>query len=79
MTIGIDDERHRKCGYMTEAQDAAIQWIFDNCDTMQVTALIGPITPVASRKLCERNGFHEAKEGKDEWWILDKADFKKPE
>ncbi len=77
LTIGIDNEQFRHCGYMTEAQDAVIQWIFENCNTNQITALIGSITPVASRKLCKRNGFHEAKEGHDEWWILNKEDFKK--
>lgn len=77
LTIGIDNEQFRHCGYMTEAQDAVIQWIFDNCNTTQITARIGSITPVASRKLCKRNGFHEAKEGQDEWWILKKEDFKK--
>lgn len=63
--------------YQNEALDAAIQWIFDSCNTTHITALIGQITPVASRKMCKRNGFHEAKEGKDEWWILKKEDFKK--
>ena len=77
LTIGIENEQFRQCGYMTEAQDAVIQWIFDNCNTTQITARIGQITPVASRKLCKRNGFHEAKEGQDEWWILNIEDFKK--
>ena len=77
LTVGIDNELYRKNGYMTEAQDAVIEWIFNNCKTTQIAALIGPITPVASRKLCVRNGFHESKEDNNEWWILDKEDFKK--
>ena len=74
LTIGIE-EQYRRRGYMTEAQDAAIRWIFDNCDTEKITALVGSITPVASRKLCVHSGFHEAREGREEWWILDKKDF----
>ncbi len=60
---------------MTEAQDAAIRWLFNNCNIEQITALVGSITPIASRKLCERSGFHKQVEGNEEWWILDKRDF----
>ena len=76
LSIGIG-EQYRKHGYMTEAQSAVIKWIFDNCSTSQVTALVGPITPVASRKLCLNNGFVLAQEGNEEWWILEKDNFRR--
>lgn len=74
LSIGIE-EPYRKHGYMTEAQERAIKWLFDNCHTSQIVALIGPITPIASRRLCQKHGFHEKKEGREEWWVLDKNDF----
>ena len=76
LSVGIH-EQYRKQGYMKEAQRAVIKWIFENCRTSQVTALVGPITPDASRKLCLNNGFVKTPEGNEEWWILEKTNYKK--
>ena len=75
LSVSIDEPYRRK-GYMSEAQDEVIQWIFDNCDTRQINVLVGPITPIASRRLCEKNGFHKVMEANHEWWVLNKEDFK---
>ncbi len=61
---------------MSEAQDKVIKWIFDNCDISQINALVGLITSIASRRLCEKNGFHKKMEGNCEWWILNKKYYK---
>jgi len=69
------DEPYQGNGYMTEAQSEVIRWIFDNCSTDTISALIGPISPVQSHRLCKRVGFQEAKENNEDWWILKREGF----
>ena len=75
LSVGTE-EKYRNNGYMKEAHDAVINWIFKNCSTDCISALVGPISPIASRKILTRFGFKEAKEGRDEWWILERNSFK---
>lgn len=68
LTIGTEDGYKRK-GYMSEAHSAVIKWIFDNCKTESICALVGSLTPEACRKILSRDGFSRIDEGKMEWWI----------
>ena len=76
LSVGTE-EKYRKNGYMKEAHDAVINWIFENCSTDCIRAIVGPISPIASRKILARFGFKETKEGGDEWWILERNNFKR--
>ena len=71
LSVGVE-EPYRKQGYMTEAQDAVVQWLFENCNVDRIWALVGPITPSASRKILSRGGFKMLQGENDEWWCLEK-------
>ena len=71
LSVGVD-EPYQKQGYMTEAQDAVVQWLFEKCNVDRIWALVGPITPSASRKILSRGGFKMLQEKNEEWWCLEK-------
>lgn len=69
-SVGIE-KPYRKNGYMSEAIGPVIKWIVQNCSVESIVALVGPLTPEASRKILRRHGFMQKQEGNDEWWVLD--------
>lgn len=69
LSFGIE-EPYRKKGYMNEAMTACTNWIFDNCSTNIITALVGSITPLAVRKILTSHAFIQQCENDDEWWVL---------
>ena len=70
-------EEHRRQGYMNEALEKVISWLFENCDTKTITAYLGGITPAASRSILRRFGFVQENEGREDWWILNYSDWEK--
>ena len=69
LSVGTEKQYQRN-GYMTEAQKAAVTWIFKTCKTDSIWALLGGITDDASSKILERTGFKRVPEGKLNWWVL---------
>lgn len=63
-------EQYQRHGYMTEAQMAIVPWIFANCNTDTIWAVLGGITDDASRKILERTGFKRYGDEKSEWWVI---------
>lgn len=74
LSIGTCEEFRRQ-GYMIEAHETLIPWLFENCGNITINALVGPITPLASRSILKRFGFKQEKEGAEEWWSLNFADW----
>lgn len=74
LTVGVERE-YRERHYMTEAQQAVVDWIFNNCNTDVITALVGGITPVACQKMLRKQGFEKLDDSNEEWWELRRESF----
>ena len=71
LSVSVKEDQQKQ-GYMTEAQEAVVDWLFDNCNVDRIWALVGGITPGASRKILSRGGFKILQEKNEEWWCLEK-------
>lgn len=74
LSVGVETQYQKK-GYMSEAQRAVIDWIFEYTDYDSVWALLGGITDQASRKLLKRSGFIICNKDSLEWWVLDRGTY----